>query len=99
MWILAQFHSFYDLKKCFDIAIEQPFCSTSIGKAQHEQPSIPVVAYEGESVLGIKLSDKTVQHALLEITLKPGMVIIDHLGLATQLVLDIGANDNAEAIT
>ena len=67
-------------------------------KAQHEQPSIPVVAYESESVLGIELPDETVKHTLLEITLKPRMVSIDHLGLAAQLVLDIGAEDNAEAI-
>ena len=65
---------------------------------QHEPPTVPVDAYKGESALSIKPSDKPMEHALLEVALKPGLVIIDHLPLATQLVSHIGADDDTEAI-
>ena len=65
---------------------------------QHEPPTIPVDADEGESALGIKPPDKPMEHALLEVALKPGLIVVDHLAFATQLVLYISANDNTEAV-
>ena len=38
------------------------------------------------------------EHALLEVPLEPCVIVIDDLGLAAQLVLNISADNDAEAV-